>query len=306
MSSYITLLAANLQLLCTQIETWATRAQIGRALGQSARCAAATAAAAGIAVLGPATRLHPDPQIVEVLPAEVRVDVVKLSASVAELEARTSEMAKQVKPGPDALDRVVGDEAKAVARLRQAPAPVPDPGNIREGLAGVKQRLDTLNDSLRVMKTAIDTRRVLVGAMPLVRPVNGVISSPYGKRKSPINGKRSQHEGVDIAAPKGSVIVAPADGVVTTASGNHQGYGRVIMLDHGYGVTTVFAHLGRIDIKAGAHVKRGQPIALIGVSGETTGPHLHYEVRLEDQPVDPTPFLTFDLARVQALAAPGA
>ena len=119
-------------------------------------------------------------------------------------------------------------------------------------------------------------------------------------RKSPFNGKATVHEGVDLAAPKGSVIVAPGAGSVRAVP-NHKQFGNVVFIDHGFGVTTVFAHLSRIDVKTGDKVHRGQILGLIGTSGHSTGPHLHYEVHVDGQAVDPTPYLSVDFGQLAAL-----
>ena len=97
--------------------------------------------------------------------------------------------------------------------------------------------------------------------------------------------------GIDIAAPTGTSIVAPADGVVLIA-GREAEYGRLVCLDHGHGYTTMYGHLKDIHVKAGDRVKAGQILGTVGTSGNTTGPHLHYEVRINGRPVNPFPYLT--------------
>ena len=118
-------------------------------------------------------------------------------------------------------------------------------------------------------------------------PTNGFISSGYGLRW---NGAEF-HQGIDIAAEMGTPIVATADGVVTIAGWNAGGYGNMVDIDHGSGVSTRYGHASAVVVTAGQRVRRGQIIAYVGSTGHSTGPHLHYEVRLSGQPVNPTSYL---------------
>ena len=118
-------------------------------------------------------------------------------------------------------------------------------------------------------------------------PTDGFISSGYGLRW---NGAEF-HQGIDIAAEMGTPIVATADGVVTIAGWNAGGYGNMVDIDHGSGVSTRYGHASAVMVTAGQRVRRGQIIAYVGSTGHSTGPHLHYEVRLSGQPVNPTSYL---------------
>ena len=118
-------------------------------------------------------------------------------------------------------------------------------------------------------------------------PTDGFISSGYGLRW---NGAEF-HQGIDIAAEMGTPIVATADGVVTIAGRNAGGYGNMVDIDHGSGVSTRYGHASAVVVTAGQRVRRGQIIAYVGSTGHSTGPHLHYEVRLSGQPVNPTSYL---------------
>ncbi|MBU0945309.1 MAG: M23 family metallopeptidase [Proteobacteria bacterium] len=129
--------------------------------------------------------------------------------------------------------------------------------------------------------------------LPLGRPVPGPITSRFGHRADPVNGRKGFHEGVDMRAPSGQAIKATADGVVTQARFNGS-YGRYIEIDHGNGYVTKFAHMKKFLVKKGATVKRGQAIGKVGNSGRSTGPHLHYEICLYDKPVNPKKFMRVD------------
>ncbi len=132
----------------------------------------------------------------------------------------------------------------------------------------------------------LEGKRNLLAATPSIRPVKGWITSRFGRRKSPFTGRREFHRGVDIAASKGTPIYASADGVVAF-SGSKGLMGKMIVIDHGFGMLTRYAHIHKLLKKKGEHVKRGDKIALVGNTGRSTGPHLHYEVRLNGVAVNP-------------------
>ncbi len=130
------------------------------------------------------------------------------------------------------------------------------------------------------------------GSMPSLWPVLGSISSPFGGREDPIlgNGEGEFHKGVDISAPYGSPIHATAGGTVESAAmGN--GYGKEVIIDHGGGIKTIYAHMSGFHVSAGDQVIRGQVIGYVGMTGRTTGAHVHYEVRLRNVPVNPHKYL---------------
>lgn len=118
-------------------------------------------------------------------------------------------------------------------------------------------------------------------------PARGMFTSGFGVRRHPIFGIRHLHTGVDIAAVSGTPVLAAADGRVIYA-GWFGGYGRIVAIDHGGGTSTMYAHLSRILVATGDPVRRGQPIARVGSTGFSTGPHLHFEIRINGRPVDPT------------------
>jgi murein DD-endopeptidase MepM/ murein hydrolase activator NlpD len=140
----------------------------------------------------------------------------------------------------------------------------------------------------------LSDRQNLLAAVPSIRPVSvGRYSSPFGYRYDPINGRALLHAGVDIAAPWGTAVRAPADGVVSYV-GWEGGYGNLVTIDHGYGLTTRFAHNSRILVHQGQAVKRWETISVVGSTGHSTGSHVHYEVRLHGIPVDPLNYILQD------------
>ncbi len=133
---------------------------------------------------------------------------------------------------------------------------------------------------------------------PLGRPVSGRISSRFGEREDPVNGKDAFHSGVDMRAKRGEKIVATADGTVIQANNNGY-YGLFVEIRHGNGFTTHFAHLQEYKVKKGDKVKRGQVIGLVGSSGRSTGAHLHYELCLNGHPINPETFMqTVNLSKI--------
>jgi murein DD-endopeptidase MepM/ murein hydrolase activator NlpD len=125
---------------------------------------------------------------------------------------------------------------------------------------------------------------------PSLWPVMGRIMSPYGGRQDPFSGEGATHTGVDISAQFWTLVKAAADGIVTHAEWS-SGYGRMVVIDHGNGLQTRYAHLSQFEVVPGQEVRRGDVVALSGSSGRATGPHLHFEVRLLGTPVNPYPYL---------------
>ncbi|HZP05630.1 MAG TPA: M23 family metallopeptidase [Terracidiphilus sp.] len=132
---------------------------------------------------------------------------------------------------------------------------------------------------------------------PSLWPIEGRVASSFGEREDPINGEGAFHSGIDIDAPYGTPVRATADGDVSGASMG-AGYGREVVLDHGHDVETVYGHLSAIAVLAGEHVSRGQVIGYVGQTGRATGPHLHYEVRVHNVPVNPHKYLRMTYAQV--------
>ncbi len=136
----------------------------------------------------------------------------------------------------------------------------------------------------------IASQRDLLGATPSVRPTGGWLSSGFGYRIDPFTKNRKFHKGLDFAANIGAPIYAPADGIVSFA-GREGGYGKIVSIDHGYGLVTRFAHTSRLHVKTGQKISRWDKIAEVGNTGRSSGPHLHYEVRLNGVPVNPEKYI---------------
>jgi murein DD-endopeptidase MepM/ murein hydrolase activator NlpD len=150
---------------------------------------------------------------------------------------------------------------------------------VRDVVSNIEVKIHELDQYL------LDKESILKST-PTILPSNGWITSYFGHRLSPYAGKIKMHEGLDVGAPFGTPIVAPADGIVTF-SGLKAGFGLFIQIDHGYGIETLYAHSQKLIVKKGDRVSRGDLIAKVGSTGYSTGPHLHYEVRVNGIAVDP-------------------
>jgi murein DD-endopeptidase MepM/ murein hydrolase activator NlpD len=136
----------------------------------------------------------------------------------------------------------------------------------------------------------LSDRQSLLSATPSIKPARGPIGSRYGYRIDPINGRQKMHAGLDIAAPPGTPVRAPADGVISFAGWDDQ-YGKLVSIDHGYGVLTRFGHNSQIFVQVGQKISKYDVISAVGSTGRSTGPHLHYEVRVNGLAVNPVNYI---------------
>jgi murein DD-endopeptidase MepM/ murein hydrolase activator NlpD len=144
---------------------------------------------------------------------------------------------------------------------------------------------------LQPIRTSQDLAKLPAGLLPSRMPVAAYgLTSSFGMRQHPLLGVVREHSGIDLAAPIGSPIYATSDGIVSMANWRG-GYGLFVSLDHGGGVQTRYGHMSRLNVVAGQQVHKGDVIGLVGSTGLSTGPHLHYEVRLNGQAVNPVPYL---------------
>jgi murein DD-endopeptidase MepM/ murein hydrolase activator NlpD len=165
---------------------------------------------------------------------------------------------------------------------------------IRVDLNALIRRANLLASSFEEAKDSLASHSQRLAATPSIMPTQGWLTSAFSSmREHPILHIARPHEGIDVTAPMGSPIEAPAAGVVTDA-GWESGYGNTVTIDHGYGVTTKFAHASKLLVRTGQRVQRGQRIALVGNTGLATGPHLHYEVHVNGRPVDPLKYVLPD------------
>ncbi len=162
---------------------------------------------------------------------------------------------------------------------------------VRVNLEALIRRANLLSSSFREAADSLARHADRLASTPSIMPTSGWLSSAFSRmRTHPILHYARAHEGIDVTAPMGAPIEAPASGTVTQA-GWEAGYGNVVVIDHGYGITTRFAHASRLLVRRGDRVKRGDRIALVGNTGLSTGPHLHYEVHVNGRPVNPRRYI---------------
>ncbi|MBI2376676.1 MAG: M23 family metallopeptidase [Deltaproteobacteria bacterium] len=157
---------------------------------------------------------------------------------------------------------------------------------LRDGKLELAQRVRTLDEDLERAERGLEARRSILESIPVQVPVDAVTTSGFGTRRDPFSARTKHHDGVDYGAPRGTPVTATADGEVSHA-GPRGSYGNLVQIDHGEGLSTRFAHLSKVLVPVGESVKRGQIIGLVGSTGKSTAPHLHYEVWVDDRPLDP-------------------
>ena len=175
---------------------------------------------------------------------------------------------------------VAGLEGEAGSAMRRS-------SEIRVDLNALIRRANLLASSFKEATESLSVHSARLAATPSIMPTQGWLTSAFSAMRShPLLHVARPHEGIDVTAPMGTPIEAPAAGVVRDA-GWEAGYGNTIVIDHGFGTVTKFAHASKILVREGQRVSRGQRIALVGNTGLATGPHLHYEVHVNGRPVDP-------------------
>jgi murein DD-endopeptidase MepM/ murein hydrolase activator NlpD len=157
-------------------------------------------------------------------------------------------------------------------------------------LAAMDSRAAQLAGRLNVVESKLEERVRWISSTPAIAPVKGILTSGFGYRSDPMTHGRGIHQGVDIAAAPGQPVKASADGVVMRA-GLIGGLGKAVYVAHGYGLTTRYGHMSRVDVRPGQRVQRGDVLGLVGNTGRSTGYHLHYEVRMDGEPVNPLGYI---------------
>jgi murein DD-endopeptidase MepM/ murein hydrolase activator NlpD len=188
------------------------------------------------------------------------------------------------------------EEVRRVAQLREEQVSILDKerprlvSRLHQDLLELRREAWQREQNLKELHDFLQSQKSVLLSIPYLWPVLGRISSGFGENRSSASAGARVHKGVDISATSGTPIVAPADGIVTFA-GRESEYGRLVTIDHGNGFSTAYGHLQEILIQAGEKIKKGQPLGTVGTSGNTTGPHLHYEVRIQGNPVDPARYM---------------
>lgn len=229
---------------------------------------------------------------------------------IAEQRRQTLNLSRKIAEASEDLDRIKRFDAKLrlMMNMETDPKEVGDaPGDFsraylplhRQELAVRKMQdfLDNLSQAARLEEVrqqdllhALRGNKGILTSIPSIWPVAGFVTSNFGGRRSPFGGSSQFHKGLDISNAMGTPIVATGDGTVILAAPDGA-YGNSVEVDHGGGIVTKYAHMQRFAVKQGQWVKRGEVLGYIGMTGRTTGPHLHYEVRLNGAPVNPKRYI---------------
>jgi murein DD-endopeptidase MepM/ murein hydrolase activator NlpD len=168
-----------------------------------------------------------------------------------------------------------------------------DPKALREKTDKYSAEAIRKEQSLTELASYFEEQKSVLATTPSIWPVKGWITSDFGQRADPYTGEKVMHLGLDISGPYGKDVISPSDGTVVFA-GAEGGYGNVLVIDHGYGIKTRYGHLASLRVKSGEKVKRGTTIAALGNTGRSTGPHLHYEVRVNGVSENPHKYILED------------
>ncbi len=221
----------------------------------------------------------------------------ELAGQIESLQTAMDEIGAQVAVDPDA-NRAM-NRLPARVRHRAMGGGFEDASSIVSGAMGtpgspfgvLRDLLGAIENRLANMRTGVERHQALASATPSIWPLTGWISSGYGTRRDPFTGGNDFHPGLDISGNTGQEIQAPADGTVTDA--NYAGnYGNMVAIDHGFGITTRYAHLSRFAVSPGQQISRGQVIGYVGTTGRSTSSHLHYEVLVNGQLTNPLNLLS--------------
>jgi murein DD-endopeptidase MepM/ murein hydrolase activator NlpD len=229
----------------------------------------------------------------------------QLELQMVELEQRDNEVYRSIfeaTPIPDSA-RVKEMLAKNEIRLIQSLSNTELIENMRNQLNNLSLRMSFQSQSFVEITTMVKNKEKLLRAIPAIQPISNKnmkrVASGFGYRIDPLYKDFRLHAGLDFSAPTGTPIYATSDGVVQQAGFNTDGYGNKVVINHGYGFQTLYAHMVRVKAKVGQSVKRGEVIGYVGSTGKSTGSHLHYEVIKRGAKVDPVYYFFNDLTPAQ-------
>ncbi len=180
--------------------------------------------------------------------------------------------------------------AYGIKQKLEGPADISAEGKLTPSFAESIEDYNFLRNANAVALASRYARHPRTVYQPSLWPVDGRLMDGFGKREDPFSGEGEFHKGVDISAPTGTMVHAAADGIVVHAEWS-SGYGRLVVIDHGGGIQTYYAHLSRFFVQTGEELRRGEVLGAVGSTGRVTAPHLHYEVRIGGAPVNPYRYL---------------
>lgn len=213
----------------------------------------------------------------------------RLQQALSEVHSRLEQFEQRTKQ----LAIAAGVADALLAPVAAGKSSVGSGGPLERLTGGPEQLLERegqLERQLGAVEQRLSEQQLLLAHTPTIAPVVGVITDGFGPRIDPITRQAAFHDGLDISAAFGTPVKAPADGLVVFAD-RESGYGKVVKINHGYGFLTLYGHLDRILVKEGQRVKRGEVIGRVGMTGRTTGPHLHYEVWKDGEKQNPLHYI---------------
>jgi murein DD-endopeptidase MepM/ murein hydrolase activator NlpD len=225
------------------------------------------------------------------------IQLGEMQARIMRLDSQSDRLAKlagEKRPTPEKTEQVKPDANRAISTNRGGPlvlnAPISEL-ELQQQIAETMAKIDFDTDYLSTIEAKLLQQSVLKGMLPNSSPINAAFnSSSYGWRIDPFTGNKAFHEGLDFSADTGTPIYAAAAGIVTAAERTTD-YGNIVKVDHGSGLETRYAHASKLMVKVGDRVEKGQVVALVGSTGRSTGAHLHYEIRLNGNALDPRKYL---------------
>jgi murein DD-endopeptidase MepM/ murein hydrolase activator NlpD len=216
-----------------------------------------------------------------------RVATGELAEQISSLQAALTQLGEQAELDPAARQALERLPAVMRSRASGGGAAVALPATSPDTTIGVlKGLLGALENGLASVRTSVESQQARARSTPSIWPLAGWLSSGYGQRRDPFDGTADFHPGLDIAANKGTPIRATADGTVKAAAFNGN-YGNAVMIEHGFGISTRYGHLSRFAVRAGQEIRRGEVLGYVGATGRATSSHLHYEILLNGQPINP-------------------
>jgi murein DD-endopeptidase MepM/ murein hydrolase activator NlpD len=228
-----------------------------------------------------------------------------LQQKMNELEKRDNSVYRTIfeaSPIPDSARQTAIEQEQEIAKVEKMEGEELV-NSIKLAIANLTSRIAVQRKSYDELFVLVKNKEKLLGATPAIQPVSNQtldrIASGFGIRIDPIYKTRKMHAGLDFAAPQGTPIYATAEGVVTTSGDVGNGYGKHIVINHGYGYETLYGHMVRVKARGGQRVKRGEIIGYVGSTGKSTGPHCHYEVHKNGRKLDPVYFFYNDLTPQQ-------
>jgi murein DD-endopeptidase MepM/ murein hydrolase activator NlpD len=235
-------------------------------------------------------QLQAENQELKIEKKNLEVSAIKLSSKITELENLSEKLTKVLES--DAFFKKLGNPNIKGLGGTTADYSTSDllSNNLKQNMDVMKDRAEDLETHFRSLQEIAESRQALIRSTPTVWPVRGSIGSGFGRRRDPFTGAPDNHMGVDIVGVWGTPVHAPADGIVIYSQ-RKSDYGNLVVINHGKGLTTRFGHLSRFATRKGQVIHKGDVLGYVGTTGRSTAPHLHYEVRINDRPVNPRTYL---------------